>query len=184
MNSAQSLIIVFFFIPFLCAATFQEPLINTRAKEWKVKDWINSKPIQLKDLKGKVVLIRWWTAAHCPFCLNSAPALKEFYEKYHQKGLEVIGMYHHKSSDPFTKDDVQKHTDDFGFAFPVAIDYQWKTLRKWWLDTRDRGWTSVTFLIDRKGIIRHIHPGGQYVKGDEDYKELKEKIELLLDEHL
>ena len=50
------------------------------------------------------------------------------------------------------------------------------------LDTGDRDFTSVSFLIDCHGVIRHIHPGGQYIKGDKDYAEMKSKIEELLAE--
>jgi peroxiredoxin len=77
---------------------------------------------------------------------------------------------------------VEQYARNFGFKFPVAIDPGWRTLNDWWLDRGDQQWTSVSFLIDRKGIIRHLHPGGQYVKGDKDYRALKKKIEELLAE--
>lgn len=157
-------------------------LIGTHAQEWEVQDWFNSSPLRLQDLKSKVVLVRFWTAPGCPFCAASAPALNEFYEKYHGQGLEVIGFYHHKSSGPLDPKEVQRHIERFGFKFPVAIDYEWKTLKKWWLEGRPRAWTSISFLIDKKGVIRHIHTGGQYVKGDRDYAELQAKIEELLRE--
>ncbi len=157
-----------------------QELIGTKAKEWEVGQWLHSKPLRLEDLKGKVVLVRFWTAPGCPFCTASAPALNEFHEKYHDQGLEVIGFYHHKSPSPLDPEEVQRYAKKFGFKFPVAIDYDWKTLRRWWLDGRERGWTSVSFLIDRKGIIRHIHPGGQYARGDADYIQLQAKIRELL----
>jgi len=156
------------------------PLIGSKAKAWFVADWFNSKALELDDLNQKVVLIRWWTAPSCPYCRNSAAALNEFYEQYHNKGLEVIGFYHHKSSTSFSVNTIKKYSSDLGFQFPVAIDYDWKTLREWWLNHSKEKWTSVSFLIDKEGIIRYIHPGGQYVKGDEDYRELKSMIETLL----
>ncbi len=64
----------------------------------------------------------------------------------------------------------------------MAIDTDWKTLHRWWLDGHSRRWTSVSFLLDRRGVIRHIHPGGQYVKGDKDYEAMRSKIEALLAE--
>jgi hypothetical protein len=64
----------------------------------------------------------------------------------------------------------------------VAIDYDWKTLKKWWLNDNERKWTSGSFLIDKNGIIQYVHPGGQYVKGDKDYSELETMIERLLAE--
>lgn len=156
--------------------------IGSQAPPWDVDDWINSTPLHLEDLKGKVILVRWWTAPHCPYCRNSAPALNEFYERYHHQGLEVIGFYHHKSLGPLDKEKVKQYTQDFRFKFPIAIDHDWKTLKDWWLEGNPRGWTSVSFLIDRLGVIRYIHPGGEYVKGDEDHLALKTMIEKLLEE--
>jgi hypothetical protein len=60
------------------------------------------------------------------------------------------------------------------------VDPDWRTLRRWWLDGGKRRWTSVTFLLDRKGVVRHVHPGGKYVRGDEGYAALKAKIDQLI----
>jgi thiol-disulfide isomerase/thioredoxin len=164
------------------AARADDDLVGTRPPEWQVTDWLNSKPLALKDLAGKVVLVRWWTAPGCPYCAATAPALNEFHAKYGDQGLVVVGFYHHKSSAPLDVDRVKDSADRLGFRFPVAIDRDWKTLHRWWLDGKERRWTSVTFLIDRKGVIRHIHPGGQYIKGDRGYEDLKTAIETLLKE--
>jgi len=154
--------------------------IGSQPREWQVTNWINSAPLDLKGLRGKVVLVRWWTAPDCPYCKATAPALNEFYEQYRARGLEVIGFYHHKGSEPLEVSKVEGFARNFGFKFPVAIDREWETLHAWWLDTHSRGWTSVSFLLDRQGIIRFIHPGGEYVKGDKDYMAMKIKIEELL----
>lgn len=157
-----------------------EKLIGTAAEEWEVADWLNSKSLALQELQGKVILVRFWTGPHCPFCRASAAALNEFYEKYHRQGLDVVGLYHHKSTEPLSQEVVRKLAQEFGFKFPVAIDYDWRTLKQWWLDKVETDWTSVSFLIDREGIIRHIHPGGQYVKGDRDYEAMESGIKELL----
>ena len=163
----------------LCAA---DKLIGTTPPEWHVTGWMNSPALRLADLRGKVVLVRWWTAPECPYCRATAPALNEFYDQYHAKGLEVVGFYHHKSEEPLQPAMVKKYASNFGFQFPVAIDPEWKTLHQWWLDGAKRDFTSVSFLIEKHGVIRHIHPGGQYVKGDKDYEAMKAKIEELLAE--
>ena len=62
----------------------------------------------------------------------------------------------------------------------LAIDPDWRTLRRWWLDRADSGWTSVSFLLDREGVIRWIHPGGEYVEGDPDFAELEAEVRRLL----
>ena len=160
----------------------EDALIGTKPPEWQVTNWFNGSPVKLADLRGKVVLVRWWTAPECPYCRATAPALNEFYDKYHDRGLEVIGFYHHKSEEPLKVEAVRKYADGFGFKFPVEIDTDWKTLHQWWLDSEKRDFTSVSFLIDKNGVIRHIHPGGEYVKGDKAYAEMKAGIEKLLAE--
>src|SRR5437763_634841 len=117
----------------LTNAQANDSLIGTKAPEWDVTDWINSKPIALKDLAGKVVLVRWWTAPGCPFCKATAPALNEFYARYKDKGLVVVGFYHHKSTSPLDVARVKRSAAKFGFRFPVAIDPDWQTLHRWWL---------------------------------------------------
>ncbi len=163
-------------------ALARQALVGKPATEWQATNWLNTVPLTLRDLRGKVVLVRWWTAPDCPYCAATAPALNEFFRAYHSQGLEVIGFYHHKSSEPLKPEAVEQYARNFGFKFPVAIDPGWRTLNDWWLDRGDQQWTSVSFLIDRKGIIRHLHPGGQYVKGDKDYMALKKQIEELLAE--
>ena len=164
------------------AAHAGEMPVGTQPPDWQVEHWLNSQPLKLAELRGKVVLVRWWTAPDCSYCRATAPALNEFYRDYHRRGLEVIGFYHHKSDEQLRVEDVKKYAKSFGFKFPVAIDPDWRTLKQWWLDTGKRDWTSVSFLIDRHGVIRHIHPGGQYVKGDKAWAEMKGRIEELLAE--
>lgn len=156
-------------------------LVGTRAREWHVEHWINSKPLTLQQLRGRVVLVRWWTAPDCPFCAATAPSLNEFHQRYAARGLSVLGFYHHKEDSPLRVGDVEQYAKLFKFEFPLAIDPDWTTLRSWWL-TQRRRFTSVSFLIDRRGVIRYVHPGGQYVKGDAQHAELETKIERLLTE--
>src|SRR5436189_6408060 len=75
-----------------------EKLLGTRPAEWHLEDWLNSKPLKLEDLRGKVVLVRWWTAPDCPYCAATAAALNDFSTAYGGSGLQVIGIYHHTSS--------------------------------------------------------------------------------------
>lgn len=159
-----------------------EKLLGQRPEEWRFEHWLNSKPLTLEALRGKVVLVRWWTAPECPFCAATAPALNEFEKAYRDQGLAVVGVYHHKSAAPLLVEEVRAHAQRLGFQFPVAIDPEWRTLKRWWLEAGGGDWTSVSFLLDRDGRVRHIHPGGQYVKGDAEYAAMKQQIEALLAE--
>jgi len=168
-----------------CAPILSAPadsLLGRKAPDWTGAVWINSTPLTLPELAGKVVLIRWWTAPGCPYCRATAPALNEFHQEYRNRGLQVIGLYHHKTPEPLEVGAVKEQIGRLGFEFPVAIDSDWRTLKQWWLNGDARRWTSVSFLLDRRGVVRHIHPGGEYVKGDKDYGLLKAKIEELLAE--
>jgi peroxiredoxin len=159
-------------------------LVGTRAREWKIHEWLNSEPLDLARLHGKVVLVRWWTGPDCPYCTTSAEALNEWAGKYQSRGLVVVGMYHHKSDLPLTREYVQAEVERLKFKFPVGIDENWKTLKKWWLTPGAEGggrWTSVTFLIGRDGRIVHIHPGGAYKRGDTGYAALEAAIEKALE---
>lgn len=166
----------------LALAFSGDQLIGTRALPWSNTKWINSSPLTLSDLKGKVVLLRFFMESSCPLCRASAPYLNQFYSKYREKGLVVIGMYTPKPSpQPTSAETVKHYAADYQFHFPVAVDDDWQTLNKYWLDrVPDADFTSVSFLIDKKGTIRYIHPGGAY--SAKDAAILERKIEALLHE--
>jgi peroxiredoxin len=155
-------------------------LVGEKPAEWQATLWLNSPPLRLADLHGKVVLVRWWTAG-CPFCSASAPALREFDQEYRERGLVVVGMYHHKESTPFDPALYQATAKQYGFTFPLAFDPDWKTLESWRAGV-DTGFTSLSFLIGKDGVVRYVHPGGQYVKGDPGYASLRAAIERALAE--
>jgi len=158
-------------------------LIGTTPPAWHAERWLNSPPLELADLRGSVVLVRWWTAG-CPFCSTTAPALRAFDQEYGPRGLQVIGMYHHKEDTPFDPAVYEATARKYQFTFPVAFDPEWHTLGSWLRDASGHGvstgFTSVTFLLDKHGVIRHVHPGGSYVEGEPGYAEMRAAIERLL----
>ena len=156
-------------------------LIGKPAPGWEVTEWLGA-PVAFGSLRGKVVLVRWFMSSECPYCSATAPALNALHVDYKDRGLVVIGMYHHKRPEPLDVEKVRGWARDYGFQFPVAIDRDWKTLRRWWLAGHQRQFTSVSFLLDKRGVIRHIHPGGTLAPGGADYAALRMKIEALLAE--
>lgn len=162
------------------AAEPGDELLGRPVPEWEAEHWMGSPPLALQDLRGRVVLVRFWTGPGCPYCRATAPALNTLHERYGSSGLTVVGLYHHKARRPLDPEAVHRYAEELGFEFPVAVDPGWRTLRRWWLDRADSGWTSVSFLLDREGIVRWIHPGGQYVEGDGDFEELEAEIRRLL----
>jgi peroxiredoxin len=139
--------------------------IGVTAPSFEFDGWLNSEPLSLDDLRGRVVLVRWWTET-CPFCATSAPALRAINEQYSSRGLTVIGVYHPKANrdSPLDIARVERAVAARQLDFPIAIDWDWRngTLADWWLTGPDRPATSVTFLLDKSGVIQYVHPGMEY----------------------
>ena len=156
-----------------------------------LKNWLHAQPLEMQALRGKVVLVRWWTEG-CPYCVATAPALRQLDHKYGSRGLAVIGIFHPKPAGDWSLERMRMASDRLGVTFPVALDGDWSTLRRWWPDLERRGWTSVSFVVDKKGIIRYVHPGGEFHEGrtgeegharcERDYKEIDQVIGRLLRE--
>lgn len=139
--------------------------IGVQAPEFRFDAWLNSDPLALEDLRGRVLLVRWWTDT-CPFCASSAPALRTLHDQYSSQGLTLIGVFHPKArrDDPLDLPRVERVVEQREFEFPIAVDWDWRNgmLRDWWLTGPDRPATSVTFLVDKQGVIQFVHPGMEY----------------------
>ena len=157
-------------------------VIDQPAPPWQVSQWFNSPPLSLDQLRGKVVFVRWFMGPSCPFCSGTAPTLRALHERYGAKGLAVIGMYHHKEQTPLDARQVEGWVKHYGYEFPVAIDKDWTTLRKWWLDRHDRSFTSVSFLIDKAGVVRRVHLGGLIKPDGDDIAAISADVERLIAE--
>jgi hypothetical protein len=119
-----------------------------------------------------------------------------FHEQYSAKGLKVIGVFHPKfeRDKPIDVERVRGAVMSRHYLFPVAIDWNWRTLNDWWLNSRPEGVrvpTSVTFILDRKGVVRFVHPGMEYHDGapseehaacENDFHVIRATIERLLSE--
>jgi thiol-disulfide isomerase/thioredoxin len=157
-------------------------VIDQPASSWQVSQWFNSPPLALEDLRGKVVFVRWFMGPSCPFCSATAPTLRALHARYGARGLAVIGMYHHKEETPLDPRQVEGWIKHFGYEFPVAIDKDWTTLRRWWLDGHERGYTSVSFLIDKAGVVRRVHLGGTIAPEGDDIRAITADVDRLLAE--
>jgi peroxiredoxin len=139
--------------------------IGVVAPSFEFDGWLNSESLTLHGLRGQVVLVRWWTET-CPFCASSAPALRALNQIYGPQGLVVVGVYHPKANrdSPLDMERVERAVEARALDFPIAVDWDWRngTLADWWLTGPDRPATSVTFLLDRQGVIQYVHPGMEY----------------------
>jgi peroxiredoxin len=166
-------------------------LVGRTAPPLKLSHWLNSQPLEMSDLRGKVVLVRWWTQG-CPYCEATGPALRTFQRKYESQGLQIVGVYHPKPAGNWDMQALKDATAEKQFTFPVALDGDWTALKRWWLD-QERDFTSVSFVVDRRGIIRYVHPGGEFHEGaqggfdshescNRDYRTIEATIQRLLAE--
>jgi len=125
--------------------------------------WVDGKSRSLASFAGHVVVIRSFTHT-CPYCASTMPALERIARDYRKRGVEVVGVYHPKPPRAVAADEVRDIVRAFGVTFPVAIDPDWSLVNRWWLDG-GRDWTSVTWVLDQKGVVRFVHPGGEYHRG-------------------
>lgn len=142
-------------------------LIGKPARAWTFTRWVNGGPLTQEQLRGKVVLVRWYTSG-CRYCTTTLPTLEQLRKQYASQGLVVVGVYHPKPPGATSDRTVRDATRQLGFGGPVALDQDWSTLNRWWLMNHpDRSWTSVSFLIDRDGIVRWGQGGGEYHPSDD-----------------
>ena len=86
-----------------------------------IEKWINSEPLKIEQLRGKVILVDFWTYT-CINCIRTLPYLKEWYKKYRDKGLVIVGV--HTPEFEFEKkyENVLKAVNDYQLKYPVAQD--------------------------------------------------------------
>ncbi|MTV18349.1 MULTISPECIES: thioredoxin family protein [Bradyrhizobium] len=122
-----------------------------------ISNWFNSQPLRLADLRGKVVLVDFWTYG-CVNCVNTLPHVTQLYSKYRERGLVVIGV--HTPEFPFehSASNVQAALKRHGILYPVAQDNNSQT----WNAYRNQYWPAQ-YVIDQNGKIVFQHAGeGQY----------------------
>jgi thiol-disulfide isomerase/thioredoxin len=165
------------------------PLIGAAAPDLPRLRWLDGRPRGRRSLEGHVVVIRSFTN-ECPFCAATMPALERIRRDYAGRGLVVLGVYHPKPPRPIASADVAEFVASMGATFPVAVDTDWRLVDRWWRATSDNGWTSISWILDRGGVIRYVHPGGEYHEGGgpgharcrDDERAIRRTIERLLDE--
>ncbi|MCL4364100.1 cytochrome c biogenesis protein DipZ [Patescibacteria group bacterium] len=132
--------------------------------------WFNSSPLTMASLRGKVVLVDFWTYT-CINCIRTLPYVENWYKKYRDKGFLVIGV--HTPEFEFEKNpvNVAKAVSDFGLTYPIMQDNNYET----WNAYNNQYWPA-DYLIDRSGRIRSTH------FGEGDYDGTENEIQNLLRE--
>lgn len=131
--------------------------VGTAPEVTGLSHWINSKPLTLKQLRGKVVLIDFWTYS-CINCLRTLPHVKAWYRTYRDRGLVVIGVHTPEFAFEHVASNVEGAVRRLGIEYPVALDNEYGT----WQAFQNQYWPAK-YLIDRSGHQRYEHFGeGEY----------------------
>ncbi len=135
-----------------------------------IEQWINTKPLTMQALKGKVVLVDFWTYT-CINCIRTLPYVTKWYDTYKEKGFVVVGVHTPEFAFEKKTENVAEAVSRFGITYPVAQDNTYGT----WNAFENRYWPAK-YLIDHKGIIRYVH------FGEGNYDETETAIRTLLQE--
>ncbi len=121
--------------------------------------WINSKPLTLKGLRGRVVLIDFWTYS-CINCLRTLPYIREWDARYRKAGLTIVGVHSPEFAFERVESNVRENVRKLKLQYPVAMDNDYGTWQAW----SNQYWPAK-YLIDRSGHVRYYHFGeGEYGK--------------------
>lgn len=143
-----------------------------KAPELKgIEGWINSQPQTIEKLKGKVVLVDFWTYS-CINCIRTQPYLKQWYDRYKDHGLEIIGVHAPEFSFEQNKVNVERASKEAGLSYPIALDNKFQT----WRAYNNQYWPA-SYLIDREGQVRRTH------FGEGEYQQTEDAIRRLLAEN-
>jgi cytochrome c biogenesis protein CcdA/thiol-disulfide isomerase/thioredoxin len=135
-----------------------------------VTEWLNSPPLTAESLRGKVVLIDFWTYS-CINCLHALPHVREWAQKYKDQGLVVIGVHAPEFAYERNIGNVERAVRDLGISFPVAIDNDFVV----WRSFGNQYWPAHYF-IDAQGRIRfHRFGEGEYERSEQVIRQLLEE---------
>ncbi|WP_295988845.1 thioredoxin family protein [uncultured Variovorax sp.] len=135
-----------------------------------IDTWLNSQPLKLSELRGKVVLVDFWTYT-CINCLNHLPYVKDWNQKYRDQGLVVVGVHTPEFAFEKSTKNVKDAIERLQIKHAVAQDNGYGT----WKAFRNQYWPAV-YLIDKKGKIVYSH------FGEGSYGTTEKKIQALLAE--
>ncbi|MEZ5185720.1 MAG: cytochrome c biogenesis protein DipZ [Candidatus Nanopelagicales bacterium] len=133
-----------------------------------ISDWLNSEPLSLADLRGRVVLVDFWTYS-CINCQRTLPYLEKWDEKYRDAGLTIIGVHSPEFEFEHDVSNVAQAASDLGVEYPIAIDNEFKTWRAY-----DQRFWPAHYLIDQNGTVRQVH------YGEGAYEQTEQLIRTLL----
>jgi cytochrome c biogenesis protein CcdA/thiol-disulfide isomerase/thioredoxin len=132
-----------------------------------IDNWLNSKPLTMAGLRGKVVLVDFWTYS-CVNCIRTLPYVESWYQKYAAQGLVIVGVHTPEFAFEHDSGNVAAAISRFGITYPVAQDNEYAT----WNAYTNEYWPA-DYLIDSTGHLRNAHYGeGDYVQTEDSIRAL------------
>lgn len=126
---------------------------NTMPEFQGISHWFNSDPLTVSQLKGKVVLLQFWTFG-CINCIRTLPYVVKWNQKYAAKGLQVVGVHTPEFGYERELNNIQQALKKHNITYSVPVDNDFKT----WRAYQNEYWPHL-FLADRNGILRYDHIG-------------------------
>lgn len=139
----------------------------TAAPEFASGIWINSNPLTLAKLRGRVVLVEFWTFG-CYNCRNTLPSVKEWDARYRERGLTIVGVHTPETTSEYNIDNVRREVPALGIKYPVVTDNDYATWKAYGVEA----WPTI-FVLDKQGRVRWLHVGeGRYEETEHVLKAL------------
>lgn len=158
------------------------PLSSLRRPAFKApelvhtSEWINSSPLRLDELRGKVVVVHFY-ASGCINCIRNYPWYRQWHDGFNGKDVVLVGIHTPETASERNGENVRRKAAEEKLAFPILIDGKNDNWNAW----GNSMWPSV-YLVDKRGYVRDFWPGELKWQGNDGEKYMRERIEGLLAE--
>jgi thiol-disulfide isomerase/thioredoxin len=152
-------------------------ILEAKAPEFTgVDQWINSPPLEMRNLRGKVVVVNFWTHG-CINCLHNLPHYRKWYAQLPRDRVTMIAIHTPETAAEFDLENVMRSVKEQDLQYPIAVDNH----KENWIAWGNNVWPSV-YLVDKQGYIRNWWYGELNWQGATGEKQMRNRIQQLLEE--
>jgi peroxiredoxin len=156
-------------------AQFLKPGQTAPAPEFRgVNELVNSDPLTMAKLRGKVVLVHFWTNG-CYNCVNNYPYYKAWQKRYADNDVVIVGIHTPETSGEHDIERIKAQAAKHGLKFPIAVDNDGSNWKAW----NNRYW-PIVYVVDRKGRVRYGWEGELSYKGADGEEKVRKLVDSLL----
>jgi thiol-disulfide isomerase/thioredoxin len=152
------------------STTSAPPMLGQALALTDLDGWLQTDVTSLDDLRGQVVILQFWTFG-CYNCKNTIPYLQDIYARYHDQGLEIVGVHAPEFDYESEPDSILSAAQDLGVTWPIALDTRKHNFHAW---QGSPAYWPRTYVLDQNGLIRFDHVG------EGAYDELEQTVATLL----